>query len=309
MRPAPARASLPPPRPDQATIAVLVSVIIPACAAEATIGRCVASLLAQTYPNWEGIIVADDARDYAAVLAAIDIADSRLRFVSTGKVRSGCHNARSVGLLAARGELIAQLDADDLYDPRRLAALAPLAAAHGAAVDRVAVISAATGAMLYTAPSCGTLARLSADALLDLGAPLFPVLRRTFATARPPGIEYAEDVIANLRLIEQIGPLPLLPCPYYRYRVVEGSLCHSADSGLRFEAAYSAYLARLGGGDGLTLVRTRAAAQRGFVRKRIANRRFMQAQRRRPGMTFQDFMAPYDGSLSRAIATTARVKL
>src|ERR1700761_8166448 len=133
---------------------MLVSVVIPACQAAATIGRAVASLLAQTYRCWEAIIVADDAQDYAAILADSGITDSRLRFVSTGAVRSGCHNARNVGLAAARGEIIAQLDADDRYDARRLEALAPLAATRGAVVDKVAVVSDLTGQMLYRAP-CG----------------------------------------------------------------------------------------------------------------------------------------------------------
>jgi|GEM_PF-375412 succinoglycan biosynthesis protein ExoO len=291
---------------------MLVSVIVPACAAEATIGRCVASLLAQTYPRWEAIIVADDGRDYAALLAGIGIADPRLRFVSTGAVRSGCHRARNVGLAAAGGEIVAQLDADDCYAPDRLAALTPLAAAHGAVVDRVAVISDTDGGVLYTAPSytapsCGpSPPRLSAEALLDLGVPLFPVLRRPFAAPRLAGVEYAEDVIANLRLIEELGPLPVFPRVFYQYRVAPGSLCHSENSGPRFEAAYSAYLARLRSGDGFGFVGTRAAALRGFARKRAVNRLFIDAQRRRPGLTFQHFMARHRGSVSRALAALAR---
>jgi succinoglycan biosynthesis protein ExoO len=282
---------------------VLVSVIIPACAAEKTIGRCVASLLAQSYPFWEAVIVADDRQDYAAVLAGIGIFDSRLRFVSTGAVRSGCHNARNVGLSAACGEIIAQLDADDFYDHRRLAALVPLAAAHGAVVDRVAVISEENGGMLYAAPPCGSFApRLSAEALLDLGVPLFPFLRRSLAVPRLLGIEYAEDVVANLRLIEQLGPLTVFPHALYRYCVVHGSLCHDENSGARFEAAYSAYLMRLSRGDGFGLVATRAAALHGFARKRALNRLFMNAWRRQPGLTFQHFMARHHGSVSRALA-------
>ncbi len=146
---------------------MLVSVVIPACQAAATIGRAVASLLAQTDRCWEAIIVADDAQDYATILADIGITDSRLRFVSTGAIRSGCHNARNVGLAAARGEIIAQLDADDRYDARRLEALAPLAATHGAVVDKIAVVSDITGQMLYRAP-CGPATWLSAQMLLDL---------------------------------------------------------------------------------------------------------------------------------------------
>ncbi|MGH7055355.1 MAG: glycosyltransferase family 2 protein [Stellaceae bacterium] len=281
---------------------MLVSVIVPACAAERTIGRCIASLLAQTHKDWEAVIVADDGGDYAALLAGIGLVDPRLRFVSTGAVRSGCHNARNVGLAAAGGEIIAALDADDFYDPRRLAALVPLAAAHGAVADAVAVVSDEDGRTLYTTPSRAAAPRLSAEALLDLGAPLFPVLRRSLAVPRLAGVEYAEDVVANLRLIEMLGALPVFPHALYRYRVVPGSLCHDANSGARFEAAYSAYLTRLQSGDGFGLVATRAAALRGFARKRALNRLFIKAQRREPDLTFQHFLARDHGSPADALA-------
>src|SRR3712207_138328 len=107
---------------------MLISVVIPACAAEATLARAVRSLIAQSWTDWEGIIVSDDGVDYEALAQARGFFDERLRFVSTGHVRSGCHNARNVGLAATRGELIAALDADDLFHPERLPRLAPIAA-------------------------------------------------------------------------------------------------------------------------------------------------------------------------------------
>jgi succinoglycan biosynthesis protein ExoO len=281
---------------------MLVSVIIPACEAEGTIARCIASLLAQTFPSWEGIIVSDDRRDYAAVLARGGIGDPRLRFLSTGAVRSGAHNARNIGFRAAAGELIAQLDADDLYDSRRLELLAPLAAAHGAVTDQVMIVSDADDTLLYSGPQCcGALPLLSAEAVLDFNAGLLPVVHRDFAAPPLAGVEYADDVVANLRLVERLGALPLFPRALYHYRVRRGSLCHDANSGARYEDAYSAYIARLRGGDAFGLVRTGAAALAGFTRKREANRLFADAERRRPGLTFQAFMAPYCGSVSRLL--------
>ena len=287
---------------------MLVSVVIPAYRAEATIARCVASLQAQTHPDWEAVVVADDRQDYTAILAAAGIADGRLRFVATGAVGSGCHNARNVGLSAARGDLVAPLDADDLYDPGRLAALAPLAMAHGAVVDCVAVISEADGRTLYTAPSAAVGNRLAVEALLDLSVPLFPVVLREFAAPRIAGVEYGEDVIANLGLIERLGSLPVFPRALYRYHVVPGSLCHDDNSGAAFDAAYSAYLARLNAGDGFGLVANRAAALRGLADKREVNRRYIAARLRQPELTFQDFMAPYRGSVAWALGRPAPAK-
>ena len=62
----------------------LVSVIIPAYRAEATLPAAVRSLLAQTCPSWQAIIASDDGVDYLAVLARAGIHDERLQQVSTG---------------------------------------------------------------------------------------------------------------------------------------------------------------------------------------------------------------------------------
>lgn len=272
---------------------MLISVVIPACAAQATIGRAVRSLIAQTWRDWEGIVVADDGFDYAALARAEDWLDPRLRFASTGQVRSGCHNARNVGLAAVRGELVAALDADDLFRPERLAALAPLALRHGAAVDNPLVVSETSGESLSRAlGGIATPCRLALAEFLELNVPLFPLVRREHAEPRLAGIEHGEDVVANVRLIDRIGGLPVLPDSLSEYRVVSGSVCHSDESAEVFDRAYAAILARLASGDGLGLTaESRAVAVAGFTRKRALNRAFADARQDDPGLDFQTFCA------------------
>src|SRR5438093_3533114 len=94
-----------------------VSVIIPAFRAHDTIARAVDSLRAQSCVDWEAVIVPDDGNDYRSVLAY----DARLRFAAAGPVATGPAAARNRGLEIARGRLIAPLDADDAFDPARLA--------------------------------------------------------------------------------------------------------------------------------------------------------------------------------------------
>src|SRR5690349_16493274 len=124
---------------------MLVSIVIPACEAHDTIVGAVRSLIVQSAVSWEAIVVSDDGSDYRPTLEAAGIRDDRLVFVSTGAVRSGCHNARNVGLRAVRGEVIAALDADDAYHPDRFKALVPPALAYGAAVDNTAAVDDDTG--------------------------------------------------------------------------------------------------------------------------------------------------------------------
>jgi glycosyltransferase involved in cell wall biosynthesis len=99
--------------------APLVSVIIPTYNRAHLIGRAIASVLAQTYRNFE-IIVVDDAStdDLAAALAEADC--PQLRCFTHPRNR-GAAAARNTGIAAANGEFVAFLDSDDVWYPEKLA--------------------------------------------------------------------------------------------------------------------------------------------------------------------------------------------
>ena len=273
---------------------MLVSIITAACDAQSTIGRMVASLLAQTHAHWEVIIVADDHYDYDMHLRREGVQDPRIKHASTGAVRSGTFNARNIGLSLAQGDAIATLDADDLFLPRRLEVLAPLAREYGVTTDNPAVVDDETGALLYQAfDSHDHTGNIGITALLDLTTPLFPVVRRDLAMSQLEGITHGDDVIANLRLIDRAGSMYAVPDSLMEYRIIPGSLCHAPSSAMMFDAAYGEMLARLKRGDGFGLlsVENRAAAVRGIARKRALNRDFAQAQLTAPELNFQQFAA------------------
>jgi glycosyltransferase involved in cell wall biosynthesis len=95
-----------------------VSVVIPAYDAAATIAATLDSLVAQTRPAAEVVVVDDGSRDATAeVVAAHPIGARLLRQPNGGLAR-----ARNVGVRAATQSWIVLLDADDLCDPRRLEA-------------------------------------------------------------------------------------------------------------------------------------------------------------------------------------------
>ena len=108
-----------------------VSVVMPAYDCEKTITRAAASVLAQSHSRWELIIVADDARDYQAILARQGIDDNRLTFLSTGATGSGSPPARNIGLDAAQYRYSAILDADDMMHPEKLALCIDALKSHG----------------------------------------------------------------------------------------------------------------------------------------------------------------------------------
>jgi glycosyltransferase involved in cell wall biosynthesis len=98
----------------------LVSVVIPAYKAEKYIAETVQSVIAQTYPNWEIIIVDDGSPDnQKEVIQALCAGDSRISYVY--QENKGVSVARNLGISRAKGDLIALLDADDFWLPENLA--------------------------------------------------------------------------------------------------------------------------------------------------------------------------------------------
>lgn len=103
----------------------LVSIITPTFNHQAYIGPCIESVLAQTYANWEQIIIDDGSTDRTAEIVN-EYRDSRIRYI-----RQSNHGIEALAatynnaLNACRGELIAILEGDDLWPPEKLAALTP----------------------------------------------------------------------------------------------------------------------------------------------------------------------------------------
>jgi glycosyltransferase involved in cell wall biosynthesis len=276
----------------------LVSVVIPAWRAEATLARAVHSLLAQTLEDWQAVIVADDGVNYAALLAAAGIADPRLVFVAGRASGSGAAAARNVGLAAAAGTLLTPLDADDLFDAVRLERLAPIALAEGAVFDNIRVIEDETGSLLRTAfPTGAGDGRITAETVLRGSAPLKPLLRREFTTGWDEALRLCDDVVFNLRLLDRVGAAPLVAMPLQDYRVRAGSICHAPDSFDRAERDYGWVLERLAeDGYGIADPALRRQAVAAFTAKRDLNRAFEAARRAGRATTFQAFVAAGGGA-------------
>jgi glycosyltransferase involved in cell wall biosynthesis len=93
-----------------------VSIIIPTYNRWPMLGAAVESVLAQSYRDFELIVVDDGSTDGTAT--ELVQFGSKLRYFQQD--RSGVSAARNLGVLKSRGRLIAFLDSDDLWRPDKL---------------------------------------------------------------------------------------------------------------------------------------------------------------------------------------------
>lgn len=97
----------------------MISIIVPAYNAARWLPAAVSSVVTQTDPDWELILVDDGSKDNTGALCdSIAAADRRIRVLHTPN--GGLSAARNRGIDAAQGEWLTFLDADDLLHPRFL---------------------------------------------------------------------------------------------------------------------------------------------------------------------------------------------
>ncbi|MGH2756007.1 MAG: glycosyltransferase family 2 protein, partial [Actinomycetota bacterium] len=106
-----------PRRSDHGTRRIMVSIVVPAYNAERFIRQAVGSALDQTYRDLEVIVVDDGSADRTAEIVR-SIEDPRLILLCGPN--GGVAKARNRAIEAARGDLIAFLDADDYWYPEKI---------------------------------------------------------------------------------------------------------------------------------------------------------------------------------------------
>jgi glycosyltransferase involved in cell wall biosynthesis len=108
----------------------LFSVVLPVYNKERYVGRAIASVLAQTCSDFEILAVCDPSTDNS--LAEVEaVSDPRIRVFRRPKAGVGGYAARNLGIVEAKGEWIAFLDADDEWLPGHLSSLRTLIDEHG----------------------------------------------------------------------------------------------------------------------------------------------------------------------------------
>lgn len=96
-----------------------VSVVIPCYNAEAHIERCIDSVLAQSFENFE-VLAVDDASCDSTVSRLRRYKDKRLRIITLDANSGSPAKPRNIGIQHAQGAFVAFLDCDDFWHPQKL---------------------------------------------------------------------------------------------------------------------------------------------------------------------------------------------
>ena len=102
-------------------ITMLISIIMPAYNAGATICESIESVIAQTHPRWELLVVDDQSTDHTpALVQSYIMKEPRIKLLTCPQ-NQGTAATRNLGAAHASGTYLAFLDADDLWDKTKLA--------------------------------------------------------------------------------------------------------------------------------------------------------------------------------------------
>lgn len=210
-----------------------ISVIVPVYDVEAYLPRCIESILAQTFTDFELILVDDGSPDHCGVICD-DYAAHDDRITVIHQQNSGLSAARNVGIEVAVGRYIGLVDSDDAIDPEMYQTLYGLCTTHGAEIaicgmnhvykDHVKAGSS-TGLVFTFSRSAGL------QCLFEhtyFSVPVWDKLyqRDLFDGIRYPVGKYSEDGFTTYRLINKATTICYIDTPLYQYTIRDDSMTH-----------------------------------------------------------------------------------
>ncbi len=222
----------------------LVSVIVPVYNTKSTLERCVNSILWQTYPNFEIILVDDGSPDGAGELCD-QLAKQHQNIRVLHQKNAGLSAARNAGIKIARGEYITFVDSDDAIYPDMLAELSSLrndpvricsfteVAPNGKRHAIPGAVSWEKGYIMpseverqsFTVEDCLRYMLLEQGFTMSACGKLYH--RDLFKTVQFPVGKLYEDVGTTYRLIMQcLNHVQFVPLPFYEYHQNADSIIH-----------------------------------------------------------------------------------
>lgn len=219
-----------------------ISVVIPCYNAEAFIEDSIRSVLKQTTAPCEILVIDDGSSDETAARAAS--IDPIIRVIS--QLNQGVSIARNRGFEEAKGDWIAFLDADDLWEPQKLEAQVKLIA-----TDVVCIHSAyyrfGAERRIVNRSNIPPAKRYSIEFLATNGLliPSTLLVRKSVRSRFPVGIKQAEDMVFSLD-VSQEGRIRMATEPLVGYRVHGASATARNDARILWHKTIMGWLSESG---------------------------------------------------------------
>ena len=200
-----------------------VSIIVPVYKVEDYIRECLDSILAQTYPYFELILVDDGSPDNCGRICD-DYAKGDNRIKVVHKVNGGISSARNAGLEVAKGEWIMHVDGDDWIEPDMIESLIEAAQVTGADLVFGDFMKYGPSAGYNKLPTWGSDKKKSMSNYLAYtmttiwGSIAKRSLYADHSLKSPEGISYCEDFHLIVRLCHFAKKVVNVHRPFYHYR-------------------------------------------------------------------------------------------
>lgn len=211
-----------------------ISIIVPVYNAEKWLPELFSSLSAQTYRNWEAILVDDASTDASGAVCRRQVeSDSRFRYLPVE--HGGLSWARNNGIEAATGDYIFFIDADDCIVPDALSRL--LQVIRDTDSD-IAIGESYRGVVFHPMHAQGECRVINPEEAIStslyqnppLNAAWGKLYRREIFLPEGPrfrgGIQY-EDLDLHTELFEKADRIAYLTTPLYFYRQTPGSILNT----------------------------------------------------------------------------------
>lgn len=225
-----------------------ISIIVPVYKVEKYLPACIDSILAQTFRDFELILVDDGSPDGCPALCdAAAEKDRRIRVIH--QQNGGLSAARNAGLDIARGEWIGFVDSDDTVAPEMYGTLLELACEHGAnlAVCGILLVDEQDQCLAAPLPDPQTLVLDRKQAIARISSLPFHTAwnklyhREIFATLRYPVGRLNEDSFTAPAVLEQVTTAVYTQQQFYHYRQRTGSIMNSGQTLRNYDGVEAAY--------------------------------------------------------------------
>lgn len=216
----------------------LITVIIPVYNVAKVLERCVHSVLDQTYPHLEIILVDDGSTDMSGKFCDV-LAKQHFQIKVIHQPNAGLSAARNAALEIATGEYVTFVDSDDKIHPELVRSLYNLAQStstaiaigsfrevypDGRAQDFAAASASVPDSVVYSTIDCLIAMLLEAGFTMSACAKLYR--RQLFDSVRFPVDKLYEDVGTTYRLILQCPQISFTKSAYYDYYQNASSIIH-----------------------------------------------------------------------------------